>query len=103
MDFKSLQRRAKQLIDRRGGSDRLKADADELKDIAKSPGSVADKAKRAGDALKDPAAKRPDTPATPPPPAANHARPPGPAAAPPGPPPAADAPDTPKPGHPPGA
>jgi hypothetical protein len=98
MDFKSLQRKAKQLIDRRGGSDRLKADAEELKDIAKSPGSVADKAKRAGDALKDPGAKGPDTPAT------DNARPPGPTAEPPGPPPpAADAPGTPKPGHPPGA
>ena len=50
MDFKGLQRKAKQLIDRRGGSDSLKADAEELKDIAKGPGSVADKAKRAGDA-----------------------------------------------------
>ena len=37
MDFKSLQRKARQLIDRRGGSDRLKADAEELKDIAKRP------------------------------------------------------------------
>jgi hypothetical protein len=65
MDFKSLQRKAKQLIDRRGGTDSLKADAEELKDIAKGPGSVADKAKRAGDALKEPGAKRPDTPASP--------------------------------------
>jgi hypothetical protein len=104
MDFKSLQRKARQLIDRRGGSDRLKADADELKDIAKSPGSVADKAKRAGDALKDPGAKGPDTPATPHSPATDNARPPVPTAEPPGPPPpAADAPGTPKPGHPPGA
>ena len=65
MDFKSLQRRAKQLVDRRGGTDSLKADAEELKDIAKGPGSVTDKAKRAGDALKDPGAKGPDTPARP--------------------------------------
>jgi hypothetical protein len=64
MDFKSLQRKAKQLIDRRGGTDSLKADAEELKDIAKSPGSLSDKAKRAGDALKDPGAKGPDTPAS---------------------------------------
>jgi hypothetical protein len=63
MDFKSLQRRAKQLIDRRGGTESLKADAEELKDIAKGPGSVTNKAKRAGDALKDPGAKGPDTPA----------------------------------------
>jgi hypothetical protein len=63
MNFKSLQRKAKQLIDRRGGTESLKADAEELKDIAKGPGSVTDKAKRAGEALKDPGAKRPDTPA----------------------------------------
>jgi len=50
MNLKSLQRKAKRLIDRRGGTDSLKADAEELKDIAKSSGSVADKAKRAGDA-----------------------------------------------------
>ena len=48
MDLKSLQRKAKQLIDRRGGTDSLKADAEELKDIAKGPGSVTDKAKLAG-------------------------------------------------------
>jgi hypothetical protein len=80
MDFKSLQRRAKQLIDRRGGTDSLKADAEELKDIAKGPGGVTDKAKRAGEALRDPGAKGPDAPARDP-----------------------DAPETPKPGHPPGA
>jgi hypothetical protein len=89
MDFKSLQRRAKQLIGRRGGTDSLKADAQELKDIAKGPGTVADKAKRAGDALKDPGAKGADTPAAPGTPAPSE--------------PAANAPDTPKPGHPPGA
>ena len=43
----------------------LPEDAEELKDIAKGPGSVADKAKRAGDALKDPGAKGPDAPASP--------------------------------------
>ena len=62
MNFKSLQSKAKQLIDRRGGTDSLKADAEELKDIAKGPGSVGDKAKRAGEALQDPGAKGPDTP-----------------------------------------
>jgi hypothetical protein len=62
MNFKSLQDKAKQLIERRGGTESLKADAEELKDIAKGPGSVTDKAKRAGEALKDPGAKGPDTP-----------------------------------------
>ena len=65
MNLKSLQRRAKELVDRRGGTDSLKADAEELKNIARGPGSVADKAKRAGDALKDPGAKGPETPASP--------------------------------------
>jgi hypothetical protein len=53
MDFKSLQGRAKQLIDKRGGTQSLKADAEELRDIAKGHGSVTDKAKRAGEALWD--------------------------------------------------
>jgi hypothetical protein len=65
MDFKSLQRRAKQMIDKRGGTESLKADAEELRNIAKGPGSVTDKAKRAGEALKDPGAKGPDKPAAP--------------------------------------
>jgi hypothetical protein len=88
MDFKSLQRKAKQLIERRGGTESLKEDAEELKDIAKGPGSVTDKAKRAGEALKDPGVKGPDTPA---------------ADAPAAPAPAADAPDAPAPDRPPGA
>lgn len=61
MNLKSLQRKAKQLIDQRGGTEALKADAEELKDIAKGPGSFTDKAKRAGEALQDPGAKGPDT------------------------------------------
>ena len=35
MNLKSLQDKAKQLIDKRGGTDSLKEDAQELKDIAK--------------------------------------------------------------------
>ena len=74
MNLKSLQRKAQQLIGKRGGTDSLKADAEELKDIAKGPGTLADKAKRAGDALKDPGAKGPGTPASPHPPAADTSR-----------------------------
>jgi hypothetical protein len=62
MDLKSLQRKAKDLIDKRGGTESLKEDAQELKDIAKGQGTLSDKAKRAGEALKDPGAKGPDTP-----------------------------------------
>jgi hypothetical protein len=69
MDFKNLQRMAKNLIDKRGGTDALKADAEELKNIATGPGSASDKAKRAAEALKDPGAKGPerakDAPAAP--------------------------------------
>lgn len=71
MNLKSLQGKVKQLIAKRGGTDSVKADAEEIRDIAKGPGSVGDKAKRAGDALKDPGAKGPDAPATPRPHAAD--------------------------------
>ena len=50
MDFKRLQRKAKQLIDRRGGTSSLKEDVEELRDIAKGRGSASEKAKRAADA-----------------------------------------------------
>lgn len=56
MKLGKLARIAKQQIDRRGGSDALKEDAQELRDIAQGPGSAGDKAKRAADALKEPGA-----------------------------------------------
>ena len=61
VNFRSLADRAKKVVDKRGGTDALKEDAEELKDIATSKGSVKDKAKAAGEAIKDPAplAKRP--------------------------------------------
>jgi hypothetical protein len=62
MDLKGLQRKAKDLFDKRGGTEAAKADAEELRDIAKGPGSVSDKAKRAGEALKEPGAKGAGTP-----------------------------------------
>jgi hypothetical protein len=101
MNFKSLQRRAKQLIDRRGGTDSLKADAEELKDIAKCHGSFADKAKRAGDTLKEPGGKGPDTPASPHSPATDEPASPERTAEPSAP--SVATPDTSKPNHPPGA
>lgn len=66
MNIGKLSGMAKDLFDKRGGMDALKKDAEELKDIATSKGSVSDKAKRAADALKDPGASGPDatTPAT---------------------------------------
>lgn len=56
MDLSKLTDQAKKLIDDRGGTDALKEDATELKDIATGEGSLTDKAKAALDALKDPGA-----------------------------------------------
>ena len=57
MDFKKLTSKAKKVIDERGGVESLKQDAKELKEVAKSKGSLGDKAKRAAGALKDPGAR----------------------------------------------
>jgi hypothetical protein len=54
MRFGDLVNRAKDVVDKRGGTDQLKRDAEQLKDIARGPGSAQDKAKRAADALKKP-------------------------------------------------
>jgi hypothetical protein len=60
MDFKQLSNKAKELVEKRGGSDSLKEDAEELKNIAKGEGSVADKAKAAASAIKEPGGDEPD-------------------------------------------
>ena len=57
VNFKKLADKAKDQVDKRGGSEALKGDLDELKGIAKGKGSVKDKAKAAGEALKEPGAK----------------------------------------------
>jgi hypothetical protein len=54
MDFKRISGQAKKLIDQRGGTESLKGDLEELKTIAKGKGTLADKAKAAGAALKEP-------------------------------------------------
>jgi hypothetical protein len=56
MDLKNLFNKGKKIVDERGGVDSLKEDAEELKDIATSKGSLADKAKEAATAVKDPGA-----------------------------------------------
>jgi hypothetical protein len=56
MDFKKLAAKAKKTIDDRGGVESLKADAEELKKVARGPGSLSDKAKRAAKAVKEPGA-----------------------------------------------
>lgn len=60
MDFKKIAAKAKKTIDDRGGMDSLKADAEELKKVAKGQGSLKDKAKQAAQALKEPGAKAGD-------------------------------------------
>lgn len=74
MNLKNLTAQAKKLVDKRGGTDALKGDLNELKDIAKGQGSVKDKAKEAASALKDPGAKGnaapPKDPSAPTPPSA---------------------------------
>ncbi len=62
VNFKSLAAKAKDLVEKRGGTDSLKDDAGELKDIATGKGSLADKAKAAAEAVKDPGAKGEETP-----------------------------------------
>ena len=54
MRFGDLMNKAKDVVDKRGGTDQLKRDAEQLKNIASGPGSTQDKAKRAADALKNP-------------------------------------------------
>ena len=56
MDLNRLFRRAKKVVDDRGGTDALKKDAQELAAVAKGKGSAADKAKAAAEAVKDPGA-----------------------------------------------
>jgi hypothetical protein len=56
MDLKRIANKARELVDRRGGTESLKEDATELKDIAGGKGSFSDKAKEAVEAVKDPGA-----------------------------------------------
>jgi hypothetical protein len=48
--------RAKELFQRRGGTEAAKEDAQEVKDVAQSDASMGDKAKEAAEAVKDPGA-----------------------------------------------
>ena len=59
MDWKQMVGRAKQELDKRGGPQSAKEDAEELRDIAQGGGSMTDKLKRAAAALKEPGAHRP--------------------------------------------
>jgi hypothetical protein len=61
-NLKKVADKAKEQVDKRGGTEALKEDAEELKGIAKGQGSVKDKAKAAGKAIKEPGAKGSETP-----------------------------------------
>jgi hypothetical protein len=54
VNFRRLTDQAKKLVSKRGGTEALKEDAEEVKDIATGEGSLKDKAKAAGEAVKDP-------------------------------------------------
>ena len=57
VNLKRLTDRAKDVVEKRGGTDALKSDAEELRGIAKGEGSLKDKAKAAAAAMKDPGRK----------------------------------------------
>ncbi len=50
--------RAREIVEKRGGPQSVKEDAEELQEIAKGQGTMSDKLKRAAQAIKDPAARR---------------------------------------------
>jgi hypothetical protein len=54
MNLKRMADKAKRVIDERGGTEQLKQDAERLRGIATGPGTAKEKAKAAGEALKQP-------------------------------------------------
>jgi hypothetical protein len=52
--WRELTEKAKEIVAERGGGESVKEDAEELKEITSSKGSLADKAKAAVEAIKDP-------------------------------------------------
>jgi hypothetical protein len=59
MKLDGILKKAKQVVDQRGGTDSVKEDGRELQDIAKGRGSASDKAKQAAAAIKEPGAPKP--------------------------------------------
>ncbi|HEX2071435.1 MAG TPA: hypothetical protein VHF90_07290 [Thermoleophilaceae bacterium] len=58
MRWSRLAQTAKKTLDSRGGTDGLKRDAEQLREIARGQGSAKDKARRAAEALKQPTGHR---------------------------------------------
>ena len=54
-----LTEKVKSMFTNRGGTDAAKTDAQEVKEAAQGEGSATDKAKEAGEAVKDPGAEGP--------------------------------------------
>jgi len=65
VNLRRLTDQAKKMVEKRGGTDALKEDADELKDIARGKGTLKDKAKAAGEAIKEPGARGEEKPTPP--------------------------------------
>jgi hypothetical protein len=65
VNFKKITDKAKDVVEKRGGTDSLKQDAGEIKDIFKGEGTFKDKAKAAASAVKDPGQKGAAAPAPP--------------------------------------
>jgi hypothetical protein len=63
--FSSLANKAREIFNKRGGTEAAKGDLQELKDIHARRGSMSDKAKAAVDVLKEPGMKGPDRSAPP--------------------------------------
>ena len=59
VNWKKLADRASDVVKKRGGTKSVGEDASELAEIAKRQGSLSDKAKAAGEALKEPGAHHP--------------------------------------------
>jgi hypothetical protein len=60
VNFKKLTDKAKDAVDKRGGTDALKADAKEVGSIFKGKGSLKEKAQKAKEAVSDPGEKGSD-------------------------------------------
>jgi hypothetical protein len=59
MKWQAMADKAKQVVQQRGGATAAKEDAQELRNIAQGQGSVADKAKQAAEAIREPGAPPP--------------------------------------------
>jgi hypothetical protein len=62
MSWKAMADKARQVFQQRGGSQAAKEDAEELRNVARGQGSVADKAKQAAAAIREPGAHDADSP-----------------------------------------